>query len=94
MWESKGYATASKTYLGPEGQVTSPEVAPVLASGRVVVMRPGEWTSADRFVVDVDLDLTFSSDPGAWGAGVNTRFVTAIARPGAIPYVLELATSP
>lgn len=50
--------------------------------------------SADRFVVDVVLDLTFSGDSGAWGPGVNERFVTATSRSGTVPYVLELATSP
>jgi hypothetical protein len=93
-WKTKGYAEASKAYLGPEEQATSPDDVLVLASGRVVTLRPGQWTSAELFVVDVDLELTFTGDPVAWGNGVNERFVTATARTGTIPYVLELATSP
>ena len=94
VWKSKGYAEASKAYLAPDEQATSSHDVPVLASGRVVTLRPGQWTSAELFVVDVDLELTFTGDPVAWGNGVNERFVTATARTGTIPYVLELATSP
>jgi hypothetical protein len=93
-WVTTGYARASTAYLVPEDQVTPPAVGPVLASGRIRALRPGQWTSQDLFVVDVDLDLSFTGDPVAWGNGVNTRFITAAARSGAIPYVLELATSP
>ena len=94
MWKTKGAAEASKAYLAPDEQATSSDDVPVLASGRVVTLRPGQWTSAELFVVDVDLELTFTGDPVAWGNGVNERFVTATARTGTIPYVLELATSP
>jgi len=93
-WKTKGYAEASKAYLGPEEQATSPDDVLELASGRVVTLRPDQWTSPDLFVVYVDLDLTFSGDAGAWGTGVNSRFVTATARTGTIPYVLEFATGP
>jgi len=94
MWKTKGAAEASKAYLAPDEPATSSDDVPVLASGRVVTLRPGQWTSAELFVVDVDLELTFTGDPVAWGNGVNERFVTATARTGTIPYVLELATSP
>ena len=94
MWKTKGAAEASKAYLAPDEPATSSDDVPMLASGRVVTLRPGQWTSAELFVVDVDLELTFTGDPVAWGNGVNERFVTATARTGTIPYVLELATSP
>ena len=92
LWRTKGYGPASEAYLVPGEQVTSPDVGPVLTSGRVTAFSPDPWTSEDQVVAAVDLDLTFSGDPGAWGTGVNSRFVTATARTGAIPYVLELAT--
>jgi hypothetical protein len=94
MWKSKGYAEASKAYLVPGEQASPSDVVPVLASGRVVAVRPDQWTSPDLFVVFVDLDLAFSGNAGTWGTGVNHRFVTATARTGTIPYVLELATGP
>jgi hypothetical protein len=91
-WKTKGYAEASKAYLAPDEQATSSDGVLVLASGRVVTLRPDQWTSADLFVVYVDFDLTFSGNTGAWGTGVNSRFVTATARTGTIPYVLDFAT--
>jgi hypothetical protein len=94
MWKAKGYAEASQAYLAPDVQATSSDDVPVLASGRVVTVRPDQWTSADLFVVYVDFDLTFSGNIGAWGTGTNSRFVTAASRTGSIPYVLDLATGP
>lgn len=94
MWKAKGYAEASQAYLAPDVQATSSDDVPVLASGRVVTVRPDQWTSADLFVVYVDFDLTFSGNSGAWGTGTNSRFVTAASRTGSIPYVLDLATGP
>ena len=94
VWKSKGYAEASKAYLVPGEQASPSDVVLVLASGRVAAVTPDQWTSPDLFVVYVDLDLTFSGDAGAWGTGVNSRFVTATARTGTIPYVLEFATGP
>ena len=94
VWKTKGYAAASQAYLVPSEQATSSDDVLVLASGRVVTVRPDQWTSTALFVVYVDLDLTFSGSTGAWGTGVNSRFVTATARTGAIPYVLEFATGP
>jgi hypothetical protein len=91
-WKAKGYATASKAYLAPAMQATSPDDVLVLASGRVVNVRPDQWTSADLFVVYVDFDLTFAGSFGAWGNGRSSRFVTATARTGTIPYVLDFAT--
>ena len=93
-WKTKGYAEASKAYLVSGEQPSPSDVVPVLASGRVVAVRPDQWTSPDLFVVFVDLDLAFSGYAGTWGTGVNSRFVTATARTGTIPYVLEFATGP
>jgi hypothetical protein len=94
VWKTKGYAEASKAYLAPDMQATSSDDVLVLSSGRVVTVRPDQWTSKDLFVVYVDFDLTFSGSTGAWGTGVNSRFVTATARTGTIPYVFEFATGP
>lgn len=91
-WRTKGYAEASKAYLAPDMQPTSADGALVLASGRVVNVIPDEWTSNDLFVVAVDFDLTFTGNSGAWGQGLNSRFVTATARTGPTPYVLDFAT--
>ena len=93
VWRTKGYATASAAYLVPSEQLPSSEAAPVLTSGRVASWREDQWTSAADFVVYVDFDLTFSGNSEAWGTGTNSRFVTATSRAGAIPFVLELATS-
>jgi hypothetical protein len=92
-WTTKGYPNASKAYLAPDLQATSADDVLVLASGRVVNVRADEWTSNDLFVVYVDFDLTFAGNFGAWGNGRISRFVTATARSGPIPYVLEFATS-
>src|SRR5664280_3653760 len=50
-WRTKGYAEASKAYLVPGEQASPSDVVPVLASGRVVAVRPDQWTSPDLFVV-------------------------------------------
>ena len=91
-WKTKGYADASKAYLAPDLQATSADDVLVLASGGVVNIRPDEWTTKDLFVVYVDFDLTFAGNFGAWGNGRSSRFVTATARTGTIPYVLDFAT--
>ena len=91
-WKTKGYVDASKAYLAPGLQATSADDVLVLASGGVVNVRPDEWTSKDLFVVSVDFDLTFRGSVGAWGNGRSSRFVTATARTGTIPYVLDFAT--
>lgn len=93
VWRTKGSAEAAKEYLRQDMTLTSPADTLVLVSGRVVNLTGDDWTSADLFVVSVDFDLTFSGNVGAWGNGRSSRFVTATARSGAIPYVLELATS-
>jgi hypothetical protein len=93
LWRAKGYAEASKAYLVLGEQADPSDDVPMLASGQVVKVNPDDWTSTDLFVVSVDFDLTFSGNTGAWGNGTNSRFVTATARAGAIPYVLEFATS-
>jgi hypothetical protein len=92
MWKTKGYGPASEAYLVPGEQLSPSDTPLVLTSGRVTAFREGEWTSADVVLVDVDFDLTFSGSSGAWGTGKNSRFVTATARTGTIPYVLEFAT--
>lgn len=91
-WKTKGYVDASRKYLASGLQPGSADVVLVLASGEVVNVRPDEWTSKDLFVVYVDFDLTFRGSFGAWGNGRSARFVTATARAGAIPYVLDFAT--
>jgi hypothetical protein len=92
LWRTNGYPEASKAYLAPDMQATSSDDVVMLASGRVVTVTPDEWTSPDLFVVYVDFDLTFAGSFGAWGTGRSSRFVTATARTGSIPYVLDFAT--
>jgi hypothetical protein len=92
VWKTKGYGPASEAYLVPGEQIGPSDTAPVLTSGRVSAFREGKWTSPDLVVGQVDFDLTFSGNTGAWGTGINSRFVTATARSGTIPYVLEFAT--
>lgn len=94
MWRSQGYAAASAAYLVPGQQVRSGETAPTLVTGRVARAQPGDWIPPSQLTVDADLDLTFQGNSGAWGNGVNSRIVSATARSGAIPYVLEFATGP
>jgi hypothetical protein len=96
-WRDKGYATASQIYLVPNQQPQagdSGEPLPVLVAGRILTFRQLEWTSGTNIVVNVDLDLEFKGYAGAWGNGKNNRFVSATARTGAIPYILEFDSSP
>lgn len=93
LWQKRGYAEASRMYLDPGQWLPSAEPAPTLVSARIVAFRPGGCASATACQVEVDLEMTFSGNAGAWGNGVNSRFVTATARAGTIPYVLAFATS-
>jgi hypothetical protein len=94
LWRTDGYATASAAYLVASEQLPPSAPAGILASGRITYLTEDEWTSADLFVVFVNVDLTFRGDSGGnWASGTNSRFVTARARAGTIPYVLEFATS-
>jgi hypothetical protein len=58
-----------------------------------VTVTPDTWTSAELFVVYADFDLQFARNFGAWGNGRSSRLMTATARSGTIPYVLEFAAS-
>jgi len=87
------YAAGQK-YLGPSMMANQTQGNPVLKSGTVTRTQPGEWESADHFTVQADLDLRFSKDPGAWGNGVNSRFVTFVRSSASAPYQMTFATSP
>lgn len=92
-WRDNGYAEASRTYLDPSQWLPPAEPAPTLTSARIVAFRPQASTSTSTLVVEVDPEMTFSSNPGAWGNGTNSRFVTATARASSPPYVLAFSTS-
>jgi hypothetical protein len=92
-WRTDGLAIANRRYLVPDEQVANGADALVLAAGRVATVR-SESPTASGLVLDVDLDLTFRGGTGAWGDGINERFVTFTPREGAVPFVMSLATSP
>ena len=93
-WQKNGLYAAGQKYVDPSQRASQTQGNPVLKSGTVTRTLPGEWVSADHFTVLVDLDLRFSGDAGAWGNGVNTRFVTFVRSSAPAPYQISFATSP
>ncbi|MFI6515443.1 hypothetical protein ACIBF1_07780 [Spirillospora sp. NPDC050679] len=94
-WRRDGMVIASRTYLAADQQAEPAEPADVLvlSKGRVAKVMSAT-PSADGLVLHVELDLTFRGATGAWGNGVNERFVTFTPRTGAVPVAISLATSP
>ncbi|MBO2448052.1 hypothetical protein J4573_13190 [Actinomadura barringtoniae] len=92
-WRRNGLVVASRTYLVEDEQVTDKGDALVLAKGRVIKVTSSS-RSADGLALDVEIDLTFRGATGAWGNGVNTRFVTFTPREGTVPFVMSIATGP
>ena len=94
-WQKNGLYAAGKKYVDASQWANQTQGNPVLKSGTVTRTQPGEWVSADHFTVQADLDLRFSKkDPGSWGNGVNTRFVTFVRSSASAPYQIAFATGP
>lgn len=93
-WRTEGAFKAASKYLTGAMRPTSPSGLPVLVSGQVKSSKVVTLVSEDQFTVDVVLDLKFSGDSGAWGQGVNERFVTFTRTSPTSPYLMYLATSP
>lgn len=93
-WQKNGLYAADRKYVGPSQRASQTQGNPVLKSGTVTRTQPGEWVSADHFTVQADVDLRFSGDAGAWGNGVNSRFVTFVRSSASAPYQITFATSP
>ena len=93
-WQKNGLYAAGQKYLDPSMRPNQTQGNPVLLAGTVTRTQPGEWESADHFTVLANLDLRFSKDPGAWGNGTNTRFVTFVRSSASAPYQITFATSP
>ena len=90
MWVADGLRAANARYLAGALRTPGTSVDEIrLSSGKI---RSWEVRSQAPLVAQVDLDLAFRGDPGAWGSGVNTRFVTCVREAGEVR--LELATSP
>ncbi len=93
-WQKNGLYAAGQKYLDPSMRPNQTQGNPVLIEGSVTRTQPGVWVSADHFTVQAELDLRFSKDPGAWGNGTNTRFVTFARSSASAPYQITFATSP
>ena len=94
-WQKNGLYAAGQKYVDPSQRANQTQGNLVLKSGTVTHTQPGEWVSADHFTVLADLDLRFSKkDPGSWGNGVNSRFVTFERSSASAPYQITFATSP
>ena len=94
-WQKNGLYAAAQKYLDPSMRPKQRQGNLVLIAGTVTRTQPDAWVSADHFTVMADLDLRFSTgDPGAWGNGINTRFVTFVRSSASAPYQMTFATSP
>lgn len=93
-WRKNGAYVANQKYLDPSMGSTPKKGNPVLISGTVKVVQQYSWVSADHFTVMADLDLRFSGDAGAWGNGIDTRFVTFVRSSASAPYRITLNTGP
>lgn len=93
-WQKNGLYTSAPKYLDPSMRPNQTQGNPVLISWKVIRMQPDKWVSADYFTLMVDLELRFSGNAGAWGNGINTRFVTFVRSSGSAPYQMTFATSP
>jgi hypothetical protein len=95
LWVEAGPYAAAAAYLTPDEQLPSPTdtswpptggdpQTPILVAGSVVTYIPWEWTSPDRFMLRVEMNLTFRGDPAraAWKQGENWQFFT-FTRPDA-----------
>ncbi len=94
VWVAQGYRPAAAKFLTPDYQASASEPGVPLRAGRVSSVRLTEWTSADRFQVQAELQLSFDGQQGAWTNGSNTRFVTVTRTLPDHEYRLSLATSP
>ena len=93
-WQKIGSYAAGRKYLDSSMWPIQRDGNPVLIAGSVRSTQQYQWVSADHFTVMSDLDLRFSGDAGAWGNGINTRFVTFVRSSASTPYVMTLATGP
>lgn len=93
-WQKNGLYAAGQKYLDPSMRPNQKQGNPVLIAGIVTRTQPDKWVSADHFTAMVDLDLRFSGDAGAWGNGINTRFITFVRSSASAPYQITFATSP
>lgn len=93
-WQKNGAYIANPKYRDPAMGTTPKKGNPVLISGKVTNMQQYSWLSADHFTVIADLDLRFSGNAGAWGNGINTRFVTFVRSSESAPYRMTLNSGP
>lgn len=94
-WQKNGLYVAAPKYLDPSMRPNQKQGNSVLIAGTVASMQPYTWVSADNFTVMANLNLRFSKeDGGAWGNGINTRFVTFVRSSASAPYQITFATSP
>lgn len=91
-WRKNGAYAAGRKYLDPSLWPNQRQGNPVLFAGTVTRTQPDAWVSADHFTMMAGLDLRFSGDAGAWGNGINTRFVTFVRSSAVAPYQLTFAT--
>jgi hypothetical protein len=95
-WRTEGAAEAARSHLVARMQLPASDEGPRLLSGTVTDLRFRSSSSRTPIVMtfQTELDLRFAGDPGAWGQGVNTRFVAVQCPAKSKVLRFELATSP
>jgi hypothetical protein len=97
-WQKNGFYSAAQKYFDTSRWSLQKQGNPVLVAGKVKLMQPYAWVSANNFMVLVQLDLRFSKGfsegDGGWGSGSNDRFFTFVRSSASAPYKMTLATSP
>jgi len=95
-WRTEGAAEAARSHLVASMQLPAGDEGPRLLSGTVTDLRLRSSSSTTPIVMtfQTELDLHFAGDPGAWGQGENTRFVSLQCPSKSKVLRFELATSP
>ena len=94
VWRANG-SLASGAMLVPAERPKVDMPAGALSAAVAGYYRVYCFTSADDFILLVALDLHFpNGDGGAYGEGINGRFVTFSRANPSDPFLMSLATSP
>ena len=88
-----GNADAMKAMLEPDTSPTGPEAT--LIDGATTDYQPAQYISNNEFTLLVTFQLQLApANSGAWGEGVNSRFVTFKRTDTSSPFLMRFATSP
>src|SRR5215470_9831792 len=89
VWRERGCPAATREFVVPDGGCDL-----ILRSGKVISYQPYHWVSSNHFTLMVALDLHFKGSPGAWNAGMNSRFITFSRTAAQSRYLMDMATGP